>query len=119
MLDLLEALQRRRADPLGGGVRRAQLGVLGLDRAQLVEQGVVLVIADGRVVEDVVAVVVPRQLLPQLGRALLGRYRSHRGGGAGGEHRLEPPAAQALEAAVVGEVEVDRRNRDRDRWRPR
>ena len=72
VLDLLEALERRRADPLGRRVRRAQLGVLGLDRAQLVEQRVVVVVADRRVVEDVVAVVVLRQLLPQLGRALLG-----------------------------------------------
>ena len=46
VLDLLEAVERRRADPLGGRVRRAQLGVLGLDRAQLVEQRVVLVVAD-------------------------------------------------------------------------
>ena len=47
VLDLLEALQRRRADPLRGRVRRAQLRVLGLDRAQLVQQRVVgVVIAD-------------------------------------------------------------------------
>src|SRR6201999_3846326 len=31
---------------------------------------------------------------------------------AGGQHLLEAPAAQRLEAAVVGEVEVDRGDRD-------
>ena len=46
VLDLLEAVERRRADPLGRRVRRAQLRVLGLDRAQLVEQRVVVVVAD-------------------------------------------------------------------------
>ena len=77
VLDLLEAVQRRRAHPLGRRVGGAQLGVIGLDRAQLVEQGVVGVVADDRVVEDVVAAVVLRQLLAQLLRALLGPRRAH------------------------------------------
>ena len=47
-----------------------QLGVLALDRAQLVEQRVVGVVADLGVVEDVVAVAVVRELLAQLGGAL-------------------------------------------------
>ena len=46
MLDLLEAVQRRRPDPLRWRVRRVQLGVLGLDRAQLIEQRVVFVVVD-------------------------------------------------------------------------
>ena len=46
VLDLLELVERRAADPLGRRVGRAQLGVVVLDRAQLVEQGVVLVVAD-------------------------------------------------------------------------
>ena len=79
VLDLLEAVEGRRADALGGGVGGAQLGVVGLDRAQLVEQRVVFVVVDRRVVEDVVAAVVFRQLAPQLCGALLGRRRrSHR-----------------------------------------
>ena len=41
VLDLLEAVERRGADPLGRRVGGEQLGVLGLDRAQLVEQRVV------------------------------------------------------------------------------
>jgi hypothetical protein len=44
-----------------------QLGVLGLEAAQLVEQRVVLVVADLGVVEDVVALVVVGELLAQLG----------------------------------------------------
>ena len=71
MLDLHEAVERRRADALGGGVGRPQLRVLGLDVAQLVEQRVVLVVADQRVVEDVVMVVVAGQLAPQLRRPFL------------------------------------------------
>ncbi len=46
--------------------------VLGLDRAQLVEQRVVLVVADLRVVEDVVAAVVVLELATQLGGPPLG-----------------------------------------------
>ena len=46
-----------------------QLGVLGLERAQLVEQRVVVVVADLGVVEDVVAVAVVVELLAQLGGA--------------------------------------------------
>ena len=71
VLDLLEALQRRRPDPLGGRVGRAQLRVLGLDRPQLVEQRVVGVVADLGFVEDVVEPVVALELPPQLGRSLL------------------------------------------------
>ena len=69
VLDLFEALQRRSSDPLGGRVRGAKLGMGGLERAQLVEQGVVFVVVDDRVVEDVVAAVVLRQFPTQLGGA--------------------------------------------------
>ena len=113
VLDLLEAVERRRADALGGRVGRAQLRVLGLDVAQLVEQRVVLVVADQRVVEDVVPVVVPRQLAPQLRRPLLvGRGAHTEEGATRRQHPLQRPGAQAVELAVVGEVEVDRRDRD-------
>jgi hypothetical protein len=73
VLDSLEALQRRRPHPLRGRVGRAQLRVLGLQIAQLVQQRVVLVVADLRVVEYVVEAVVALQLLPQLRGTLLGR----------------------------------------------
>ena len=46
-----------------------QLGMLGLDRPQLVEQRVVLVVADLGIVEDVVAVAVVVELAAQLGGA--------------------------------------------------
>ncbi len=82
VLDLGKALKRRRPDALRGRVGRAHLGVLRLDRPQLVEQRVVLVVADRRVVEDVVAAVVLRQLLPQLSGALLGPGRAHTDVGA-------------------------------------
>ena len=73
VLDLLQAPPRG-SPPTRcvGESGRAQLGVLGLQRAQLVEQRVVLVVADLRVVEDVVAVVVEVELLAQLGGALCG-----------------------------------------------
>src|SRR6266516_23922 len=45
--------------------------MLGLDRAQLVEQRVVGVVADLGIVEDVVATVVVLDLAPQLGGARL------------------------------------------------
>ncbi len=44
--------------------------MLGLQAAQLVEQRVVGVVADLGIVEDVVAVVVVRELAPQLGYAV-------------------------------------------------
>jgi hypothetical protein len=59
------------ARSLRGRVGREQLGVLGLDRAQLVEQRVVLVVGDLGVVEDVVAVAVVAQLVAQLRGTLL------------------------------------------------
>jgi hypothetical protein len=78
VLDLLQAPHRLAADALGWRVGAAQLRVLGLQPAQLVEQRVVLVVPDDRVVENVVAVVVEGELLAQLGGAL-GRGRRRRG----------------------------------------
>ena len=63
---LLELVERLAADPLRRRVRRAQLLVVGLEVAQLVQQRVVLRIRDLRVVEDVVAVAVVLELSPQL-----------------------------------------------------
>jgi hypothetical protein len=74
--DLLELRDRRAADALRRRVRRDELGMLGLDRPQLVEQGVVGVVADLGVVEDVVAVPVVLELPAQLRGALVQRAHS-------------------------------------------
>ena len=107
------------ADPLGGRVGGDQLGVLGLERAQLVEQRVVLVVADLGVVERVVAVVVVVDLLAQLGGALLGgtvraAWLSSRSSSLGGglDQAREVVALERRQPLAVGEVEVDRRDRD-------
>jgi hypothetical protein len=71
--DLRQRRDRLAADALRRRVRRDELGVRRLDRAQLVEQRVVFVVADLGVVEDVVAVAVVVQLVAQLGGARLDR----------------------------------------------
>ncbi len=63
---LLELVQRLRPHPLRRRVGRAELRVLGLQVAQLVQQRVVLGVRDLRVVEDVVAVVGALELGPEL-----------------------------------------------------
>ena len=106
--DLLELADRLPAHPLGRRVGRQQLRVLALDRAQLVEQRVVGVVADLGVVEDVVAVAVVGELLAQL--------RAPRSAGdfilGGVEQLREVERAQRLHAVLGGEVEVQRRDRD-------
>ena len=81
--DLDQIADRLTADPLRRGVWRDQLGMRGLDRAQLIEQRVVLGIADLGIVEDVVAVAVMLQQRAQLsgpsGRVLRGRAAARRG----------------------------------------
>ena len=66
-----EALAARRAaDPLGRRVRVCHLRMLGLERAKLTLQHVVLIVGDlGRVLVIVFFVVIP-QLLPQSGNLL-------------------------------------------------
>ena len=66
MLDLAELVRGRRPDTLGGRVRRDEVGVLLLERLQLVEEPVVIGVRDLRVVEDVVAVEMVLDLLAQL-----------------------------------------------------
>src|SRR5215211_4469828 len=66
MRHLVELVERLAAHALGGRVRRAQLGMLGLDVAQLVEERVVFRVGDLRLVEDVVAVAVVLELPAQL-----------------------------------------------------
>jgi hypothetical protein len=62
MANLLQIADRLAADPLRRRVRGDQLGVLGFQSPQLVDQRVVLVVADLRIVEDVVAVAVMIEL---------------------------------------------------------
>ena len=67
MLYLSEAFERLAAHPLGRRIRRLQLRVLSLERLELTEEGVVGIVADLRIVENVVAVVVTLKLAPQPG----------------------------------------------------
>ncbi len=116
VLDLFELAHRFAADPLGGRVGAQQGRVIALEGPQLVEQAIVGVVADLRVVEDVVAVRVVAELLAQLGRPLdgLGRRGLARGllrpalrsrsrvGRERLEQAVEVEAAQRVEARVVG-----------------
>ena len=88
-----------------------QLGVLGLELAQLVEQRVVDVVVDAGVVEDVVAIVVLVELLAELGGAALAPTSSprpslHLAGGRAQQAR-EVVQAQRVHAGAVGEIEMD------------
>jgi hypothetical protein len=85
VLDLLELVERLGADPLGRRVGRLQVGVLGLERPQLVEQRVVVGVRYLGIVEDVVAVVVMLERASQLGGSL-GRLLRRRGGGGAVAH---------------------------------
>ena len=64
--DLLQPVDRLAAHPLGGRVGSDQVGVLGLQAAQLVQERVVDLVADLGVVEDVVAMVVVLELATQV-----------------------------------------------------
>ena len=68
----------RSADPLGRRVLAHELGIRGLELGQLPEQAVVVAVADGGGVEDVVPVIRLIQQATQLLDA---------GGGFGGRHR--------------------------------
>ena len=91
---LLELVERLGAHALGGRVGRAQLGVLRLEVAQLVQQRVVVGVRDLGVVEDVVAVVVVLERPPQLGRAVLGgRAHTSRAAGSSSAPRSKPASS--------------------------
>ena len=93
------------------GVISSRVGLL--ERPQLAHQVVVFVVAEGRVVELVVAVIGLGDQPPELGGALLRPGRSSaRTRPSVGAELLEVPAREPLHLAVVGEVEVDRRDRD-------
>ena len=66
MLDLLEALAQGGADALGRGVGRDPVGMLVLERLQLVVEPVVGSVGDLGIVEDVVAVEVMIQFGAEL-----------------------------------------------------
>src|SRR6202043_877636 len=79
VLDGREARERLPGDPLGGGVGGAQLGRALLERHQLAEQAVVLLVGDLGSVADVVEIVVVADLAAQLVDSA-----GAGGGGAGG-----------------------------------
>src|ERR1035438_5503054 len=66
VLDLDESLARLSTDALGGGVRREQLGMLGLQRLEPAHQLVVFGVGDLGSVEDVVLLLVVAQLFGEL-----------------------------------------------------
>ena len=74
-----ETLGWRRADPLGGRVRRHQVRIPLLQLLELDHQGVVLGVADDRAVQDVIAVVVvvdlPSELFYPPGGCWIGHTR--------------------------------------------
>ncbi len=72
---LRELLERLPADPLGRRVERAQLGIGVLELLQLVQQQVVVGVADLGLVEDIVEVAVAFDLAAQLGGAAGGCRR--------------------------------------------
>ena len=67
--DLCEAVPRRRTHALRRRTRRHKLGVLCLDGLQLVEESVVLRVADVGLVQDVVRIVMGRDGLAECGVA--------------------------------------------------
>ena len=87
---LLELLERVGAHALRRRVGGEQLGMLRLEVAQLVQQRVVLGVRDLRVVEDVVAVVVVPEHLPQLGGLPSGVAHTSRAAGASRRSRSKP-----------------------------
>ena len=113
--DLDQVGDRLLADPLGRRVRRDQLRVGRLDRLQLVEQRVVLVVADLRVIEHVVPVRVVVEQLAQLGARARRRAGESRCSWllstGSSSSRSRSRLGQRLHAVVVGQVEVQRRER--------
>src|SRR5438309_9341696 len=71
MLDRSESRGRRCADSLGRRLGSDELGMRRLERLQLAHEGVVRLVRDRRLIEDVVLVVRLLELLPKLGDALL------------------------------------------------
>ena len=68
MEDRRERRERRAADALRRRIRRHQRRVLAFERLELAVQRVVLGVADRRLVEDVIRLVVPGDRLAQNGK---------------------------------------------------
>ncbi len=74
MRDLLEAVFGLAADALGGGVGRQEIGMLGFERLQAVHQRVVVGVAESRIVEDVVEVLVVTEVVAEMLDFFSGRH---------------------------------------------
>ena len=72
MLHGLELLQRLAADALGRGIGRDEVGKLLFQVQQLVVKPVIFAVADGRLRQHVIGVVVPADFLDELGVAFFG-----------------------------------------------
>ena len=75
-------------DALSRRVRRDELGICGLERAQLAHQAVVLGVRNLRIIEHVIAVVVLRRSAPQFGGTRRRRRASRGGPAVQGSRRL-------------------------------
>ena len=104
MLDRIEALERPRAHALGRRIGAQQVGVGGLEVAQLVQQDVVVGVGDLRLVEDVIEVAVMLELRAQLGHALgrrgLRRYSTSLTAGSSSPPRSNPASASTPAESV-------------------
>ncbi len=69
--DFVEAFDRGSANPLGGGIGGDPGGVGGFEGAEFVQQLVVFVIADDRIIQNVIAVIVVVNLLAQMEQVLM------------------------------------------------
>ncbi len=98
-------------DALGGRVGGPQLGVIVLEGAQLAQQRVELGVADARVVEDVVPVVVRVDLAYQLGVTLGGLHEGRGLSRARASSAYPGPAARRLPRAPI--PAAGRPNRER------
>ena len=70
MTNLGETVQRRRAHPLGRRIGRDQLRMLLFEILQFPQQAIVLAVADLRIIEHIVTVVVIIDFVPQAGDAI-------------------------------------------------
>jgi len=91
----LERAERLAADALSGRIGAAQFGVFRFERLQLPKQPVVFGIGNFRVVQNVIPVIVPADLLAQRGDPV--------NGGDGGSHeaRLARKKAALVTAVAV------------------
>jgi hypothetical protein len=77
MFDGGKALDRPPGDALRRRISRHQIGVLGLQPFELVQQTIELLVGDLRVVVDVVALFVVADGITKLGKALFRRGLGH------------------------------------------